>query len=46
MLQSLRETFISQGLKPGEITHPDYMPAGEFRLEDPDRYVLLVEQLS
>jgi hypothetical protein len=30
----------------GEITRPFYMPAGEFRLEDPDGYVLLVGQLD
>ena len=29
-----------------EITHPDYMPAGEFRVHDPDGYVLLVGQLA
>jgi uncharacterized protein (TIGR03067 family) len=27
------------------ITHPDYMPAGEMRLIDPDGYVILVGQL-
>lgn len=35
--------------KPGArvfpITHPDYMPAGEMRVHDPDGYVILVGQL-
>ncbi len=30
----------------GEIRHPFYMPAGEFRVVDPDGYVLLVGQLD
>lgn len=29
-----------------DITHPPYMPAGEFRLHDPDGYVLLIGQLG
>lgn len=28
------------------IAHPDYMPAGEMRLADPDGYVILVGQLG
>jgi len=28
------------------ITHPDYMPAGEARVHDPDGYVLLVGQIG
>jgi uncharacterized glyoxalase superfamily protein PhnB len=34
------------GVDVGEISHPFYMPAGEFRIEDPDGYVSLVAQLS
>jgi hypothetical protein len=33
-------------LSPGAIEHPFYMPSGEFRLFDPDGYVLLVGQLD
>ncbi|MCC6320583.1 MAG: hypothetical protein IT438_04005 [Phycisphaerales bacterium] len=29
-----------------EITRPDYMPAGEFRIADPDGYCLLIGQLG
>ena len=32
------------GHGPGEIRHPFYMPAGEFRLHDPDGYVLMLAQ--
>lgn len=28
------------------ITYPDYMPKGEMRVEDPDRYCLLIGQLE
>ena len=28
------------------ITYPHYMPKGEFRVEDPDQYTLLIGQLS
>jgi catechol 2,3-dioxygenase-like lactoylglutathione lyase family enzyme len=30
------------GLTPGEITTPFYAPRGEFRLVDPDGYVLMI----
>ncbi|TWT41961.1 hypothetical protein RAS1_30870 [Phycisphaerae bacterium RAS1] len=29
-----------------EITHPDYMPAGEFRVAEPDGYCILIGQLG
>lgn len=29
-----------------EVAHPDYMPAGEVRIADPDGYVILVGQLA
>jgi diadenosine tetraphosphate (Ap4A) HIT family hydrolase len=35
----------ARGPKIFPITHPDYMPAGEMRLIDPDGYVILVGQL-
>ncbi|HRP07427.1 MAG TPA: VOC family protein [Gemmatimonadales bacterium] len=33
------------GHEPGEIRYPFYMPGGEFRLEDPDGYVLMLAQI-
>ncbi len=33
------------GHEPGEIKYPFYMPGGEFRLEDPDGYVLMLAQV-
>lgn len=36
----------SVGARVFPLTHPDYMPAGEMRLIDPDGYVILVGQLS
>jgi catechol 2,3-dioxygenase-like lactoylglutathione lyase family enzyme len=35
-------TLTQQRLNPGEITTPFYAPRGEFRLVDPDGYVLMV----
>ena len=32
------------GHRPGAIAHPFYMPGGEFRLHDPDGYVLMLAQ--
>lgn len=42
----LREELASAGVAVGEVEHPFYMPAGEFRVEDPDGYVLLIGQLG
>ena len=33
------------GHEPGPIKYPFYMPGGEFRLEDPDGYVLMLAQI-
>ena len=33
--------LTAAGLAPGPITTPFYAPRGEFRLEDPDGYVLM-----
>jgi len=43
-LKSLRTTLLAKGVNPGEITYPDYLPNGEFRLQDPDGYTLMVAQ--
>jgi catechol 2,3-dioxygenase-like lactoylglutathione lyase family enzyme len=41
---ALRRQLLAQGVDVGPITHPDYMPAGEIRVEDPDGYCLLIGQ--
>ena len=42
----LHDELAAAGVEVGEVTRPFYMPAGEFRVEDPDGYVLLVGQLD
>lgn len=37
-----RESLAEAGLNPGAITTPFYAPRGEFRLVDPDGYVVMV----
>ena len=37
-----RASLIETGLDPGAITTPFYAPRGEFRLIDPDGYVVMV----
>jgi hypothetical protein len=36
--------LLAKGLNAGEISYPDYLPNGEFRLEDPDGYTLMIAQ--
>jgi catechol 2,3-dioxygenase-like lactoylglutathione lyase family enzyme len=43
-LVSLREKLIAADLKPGSITYPDYLPKGEFRIQDPDGHTLMLAQ--
>jgi catechol 2,3-dioxygenase-like lactoylglutathione lyase family enzyme len=43
-LIALREHLLASGVKVSAITHPEYMPKGEIRVEDPDGYVLLIGQ--
>ncbi len=43
-LKAVRTTLLSNGVRAGEITHPEYLPAGEFRVEDPDGYTLMIAQ--
>jgi hypothetical protein len=43
-LPSLRSTLVSQGIEVGEIDYPDYLPKGEFRVQDPDGYTLMIAQ--
>ena len=37
-----REGLIAQQLRPGEMIYPFYAQHGEFRIDDPDGYCLLV----
>jgi catechol 2,3-dioxygenase-like lactoylglutathione lyase family enzyme len=43
-LVSLYSTLVASGVTASEITYPDYLPAGEFRIEDPDGYTLMIAQ--
>lgn len=43
-LIALREHLLAHGVKVSPITHPDYMPKGEIRVDDPDGYCLLIGQ--
>jgi catechol 2,3-dioxygenase-like lactoylglutathione lyase family enzyme len=37
-----RRALLEAGLEAGPIAHPFYAPGGEFRVTDPDGYVLMV----
>ena len=39
---AFRSALIEGGVDPGPIQHPFYAPRGEFRVTDPDGYVLMV----
>jgi catechol 2,3-dioxygenase-like lactoylglutathione lyase family enzyme len=43
-LGSLHSTLVANGVAATEITYPEYLPAGEFRIEDPDGYTLMIAQ--
>lgn len=43
-VSALRRQLEADGLPVSEIAYPDYMPAGELRLHDPDGYLLLIGQ--
>ena len=45
-VRALHAELAAAGVEVGPVTEPFYMPAGEFRVEDPDGYVLLVGQLG
>jgi len=40
----LREELLAKGFRASDISYPDYLPEGEFRLEDPDGYTLMIAQ--
>jgi len=39
---ALRERLLADGVAAGPIARPFYAPDGEFRIEDPDGYVIMV----
>ncbi|HYN94357.1 MAG TPA: VOC family protein [Pilimelia sp.] len=41
----LREELVGQGVAAGKVEHPEHLPAGQIRVEDPDGYVLLIGQI-
>jgi catechol 2,3-dioxygenase-like lactoylglutathione lyase family enzyme len=41
-VDAMRASLVEQGISAGPITYPFYAPRGEFRIEDPDGYVLMV----
>lgn len=43
-LVSLRAELVSAGKNPGPIQYPAYLPKGEFAIQDPDGYRLMVAQ--
>jgi catechol 2,3-dioxygenase-like lactoylglutathione lyase family enzyme len=45
-VRALQAELRDAGVAVGEIEHPFWMPAGEFRVLDPDGYVVLVGQLN
>jgi catechol 2,3-dioxygenase-like lactoylglutathione lyase family enzyme len=40
----IRRQLLAQGVEISEIRHPEYMPAGEIALYDPDGYCLVIGQ--
>lgn len=43
-LVALRNDLLARGVKAGEIGYPEYLPKGEFRVNDPDGYCLMIAQ--
>jgi hypothetical protein len=41
-IAATREALAAQGLPVGEMSFPFYCPKGEFRIVDPDGYVLML----
>jgi hypothetical protein len=41
-LPPMRERLIAEGIEAGPIAYPFYAPRGEFRIQDPDGYVLMI----
>ncbi len=45
-VNAVRQHLVDNNVPVGPITYPPYMAAGEIRLEDPDKYVLLIGQVK
>jgi hypothetical protein len=45
-IKLLIKTLDDNKIARGKLQRPDYMPAGQCRVEDPDGYVLLIGELS
>jgi catechol 2,3-dioxygenase-like lactoylglutathione lyase family enzyme len=43
-LVGLREQLVTAGVNPGPIEYPDYLPKGEFAIQDPDGHCLMLAQ--
>lgn len=43
-LEGMRSQLKELGELPGPIEHPFYLPRGEFRLTDPDGYIVMVAE--
>jgi catechol 2,3-dioxygenase-like lactoylglutathione lyase family enzyme len=43
-LKSVRSRLLAKDVEAGEISYPDYLPNGEFRVQDPDGYTLMIAQ--
>jgi catechol 2,3-dioxygenase-like lactoylglutathione lyase family enzyme len=42
----LRDDLLTADVEVSAIEHPDYMPAGEIEVKDPDGYLLVIGQLD
>ncbi len=43
-VKAYRDELAARGIKVGPLSYPFYMPAGEFCVDDPDGYCLLIGQ--
>ncbi|HEX7708853.1 MAG TPA: VOC family protein [Thermoanaerobaculia bacterium] len=45
-LEALRNDLLAAGIEASAISYPEYLPKGEFRVQDPDGYTLMIAQSS
>ena len=41
---AFRELVVAAGINAGPLTHPFYLPIGEFDVHDPDGYMIMIAQ--
>ena len=41
---AFREQVVAAGIDAGPLTHPFYLPAGEFDVHGPDGYMVMIAQ--